>query len=203
MPAAPSGVGRAEHRLLAPHRQRAGVRLQHPAQDLDQRALAGAVLTDERVHLAEVGDEVRAVAGAHGTEGLLDAVRRQRDAAVAARAGRTPTCPSVTTRQAGSRSGARAGLAGQRGVDADLDDGLVAASVNATKKLSSSSGKTVSPGRCRSLVALGKSSRHVLLGPLALEDLQRGLQRCDRQERRLPDREPVDLRRSRGSPASP
>ena len=37
----------------------ARVRLEHAAQDLDHRALAGAVLADERVHLAELGAERR------------------------------------------------------------------------------------------------------------------------------------------------
>ena len=52
--------------------------LQDAREDLDHRALAGAVLADERVHLAEVGGERRVVQRMHAAERLRDAGRLDR-----------------------------------------------------------------------------------------------------------------------------
>ena len=55
----PRGLGgRADPHRFAVHRDGAAVGGDHPGEDLDERALAGAVRTEERVDLARLDDEI-------------------------------------------------------------------------------------------------------------------------------------------------
>ena len=71
------GLGRAERGRLAGEADLAGVRAVRPGQHLDQRRLAGPVLTEQAVHLAGVDVEVDPVKGADPGELLDDASHRQ------------------------------------------------------------------------------------------------------------------------------
>jgi len=57
------------------------VRLDHAGKDVHQRGLAGAVLAQERVHLAGLEIEIDAAQGVHAAEALLDAVHLQEEPA--------------------------------------------------------------------------------------------------------------------------
>ena len=74
------------------------VRAQDAAEDLDQRALAGAVLADQRVDLAEVGGERRVAQRPHAAERLRDAGRLDRRGVRSSlSSGRVLAADSVTT----------------------------------------------------------------------------------------------------------
>src|SRR5205814_6108692 len=66
-------VRAAELDLRPPDAERARVRPKNAAQDLDHRALAGAVFADERMHLAEVRAERGVQERAHAAERTRDA----------------------------------------------------------------------------------------------------------------------------------
>ena len=72
-PAAPGFAGRADGQAPAADGDRAGVRPDGAAEDLDEGALAGAVGAHERMHLAGSDREGRGPQGHHGAIGLGDA----------------------------------------------------------------------------------------------------------------------------------
>jgi len=69
---------RSERDLPAVHQDLAGVRLVQPGEDVHERALARAVLTEQRMDLARAHVEVDGVVGEDAGEGLDDAVRLER-----------------------------------------------------------------------------------------------------------------------------
>src|SRR5205814_7898561 len=78
--AEPDGVGRAADRdRAAVIDDLAGIRPGQAVDDVHQRALAGAVLAQQRVHLSPPDVEVDAVVGPERTVRLDDAAQDQRD----------------------------------------------------------------------------------------------------------------------------
>ena len=66
---------------LAPQLDRAGIGLVEPGEDVRERALPRAVLTEQRVHLADRGLEVDGVVCEHAGEALGDPAHRHRGGA--------------------------------------------------------------------------------------------------------------------------
>jgi hypothetical protein len=82
------GVGRSvELDVRAAHPQRAGVRAVHAGQHLDDRRLAGAVLTDQRMRLAGVEREADALHRRHCAEGLGHVVHLEQSRGIGSRTG--------------------------------------------------------------------------------------------------------------------
>ena len=110
----PGTTGIAEHDRLAVDRDRAVVRRVQPRQNLHQRALAGAVLADQRHHLAGAQLEVHAVERLDRAEAVahprhLQDDRRRHRAVVRVgvdevAASRRTTCSCTTPRPSGPRS---------------------------------------------------------------------------------------------------
>jgi hypothetical protein len=89
---------RSERDLPAVHQDLAGVRLVQPGEDVHERALARAVLTEQRMDLARAHVEVDGVVGEDAGEGLDDAVRLER------RHGRSCVGAGGSPRRVGHRS---------------------------------------------------------------------------------------------------
>ena len=161
----------------------------HAGDDLDQRRLAGAVLAEERVHLAGEDVEVDVLEHADAGEGLRDAGERDEGGHLAAPAGRAAAAlrgvPTVLLPVAG-RSGPSAGLIRRVAVF----------------RLASGQAATVFFGMARDSFA-GAFAVGATCRPRSRATTSEALRPCHRRrrDRRLPARQPAE-RRSRAAGAA-